>query len=98
MINLFAELNKTRKNLTHRRLGINYAIDEEQKRLISLGFIPNALANEDARILDIPEIAAYYLLAQIAGQDTTKKIPEVLKSYEAWDILADKTLKTVGEN
>ena len=58
----------------------------------------DALTIEDAKVLEIPEISAYYLLAQIAGQDTTQSIPELLSQFEAWHILAETTLSKMEKN
>lgn len=98
MIDLFGELKTTVNSLCYRKLAISYAIDAERERLMSVGFIPNALTIEDAKVLEIPEISAYYLLAQIAGQDTTQSIPELLSQFEAWHILAETTLSKMEKN
>lgn len=98
MIDLFGELERTLKSLSNRHLAISYAIDQEKENLISLGFVPNALQNEDVAILDIPEIAAYYLLAQIAGTDTTQPLPDLLRMYDKWEIMANTTLSKMEKN
>jgi hypothetical protein len=85
------ELHHTKTILANRSLGINLAMAEEKKRLIDLGVVPNALENQDPKVYEVPEIAAYYLLAQIAGANTGQPIQQLLKQYEEWDKMAEKT-------
>jgi hypothetical protein len=92
MIDLIAELASVRSSLSKRKQGINYAISSEGEYLKKQGFIPNEIADEDLPSFGVKEIAAYFLLVQIAEADVDRPIPEVLRQHETWTVLANKVL------
>jgi len=93
MIDVINELRNVRNNLSKRKLGITYAIQEEGIKLSKAGFLPNFISDEDLPKFGVREISAYYLLVQIVEADTTRPIPEVLRQSETWTVLANKTLE-----
>lgn len=92
MIDLIGELWNVRNSLSKRKLGINYAIAAEGEYLAGKGFTHNVIADEDLPLFGVTEIAAYYLLVQIADAKIDQPIPDVLRQYETWTVLANKVL------
>lgn len=92
MIDVIAELALVRDSLAKRKLGINYAIQEEGKYLLGQGFTPNRIPDEDLPDYGIETIAGYFLLVQIVEADVNRPIAEVLAQHETWVVLANKVL------
>jgi len=92
MIDLIGELWNVRNSLSKRKLGINHAIEAEGVYLAKQGFTHNVIADEDLPLFGVTEIAAYYLLVQIADAKVDQPIPDVLRQYETWTVLANKVL------
>lgn len=98
MIDVINELTSVRNSLSKRKLGITYAIAEQGEYLKDLGFVPNEIADADLPGFGVQQIAAYYLLVQIAEANTERPIPEVLAQHETWTVLANKVLANQGIN